>query len=346
MRRSALSRLPPPLRGRLMSTRSRWRTGELTRGLFLSGTTATRLPGDCAAHIDAFGSDVLPTAGAVRVDVAAISELGDTDLVVGVCEESCVGRAWGVSLLRRALVTAAVDRRAQQALRRQHANAEMAHRARLEAGTAPPLAADRERRTRGLGYVVCRSGESGSSGGRCGAQRPCERGRRLSSHGRATRRRRARLAAVAAARLCLAGRRRAAALLKPTDSLPPCPALPCSACLPGGARAPLSPHPRRSPQAHGLLCFEIEGGELTFYSDGERVDLPPLRGLPPAVRPWARLSAAGDSAEILQVRLVEWGVGRRAGEAGEAGRRRRRRPSRPGTRRTCGLEAVADGHRR
>ncbi|EOD14691.1 hypothetical protein EMIHUDRAFT_197199 [Emiliania huxleyi CCMP1516] len=204
MRRSALSRLPPPLRGRLMSTRSRWRTGELTRGLFLSGTTATRLPGDCAAHIDAFGSDVLPTAGAVRVDVAAISELGDTDLVVGVCEESCVGRAWGVSLLRRALVTAAVDRRAQQALRRQHANAEMAHRARLEAGTAPPLAADRERRTRGSGH------------------------------------------------------------------------------------------------AHGLLCFEIEGGELTFYSDGERVDLPPLRGLPPAVRPWARLSAAGDSAEILQ----------------------------------------------
>lgn len=97
-RSSSVLRLPSATLAALRS-RGRWRTGSHTRGLFVSKDSVHRLSGLPRGPLDAIGAGLLPTAGECRIEFGALSDSGGSGIILGVCDESGLERAWGVSML-------------------------------------------------------------------------------------------------------------------------------------------------------------------------------------------------------------------------------------------------------
>jgi hypothetical protein len=258
-------------------SKARWRTGTHHRGLFLSSDSAFRLSGEPFGPLDAVGASVLPTAGEFRVEFGAVSETGGSDLLLGVCEESGLGRAWGVSVVTGEAFSGQVMR-GHAAVPRMPGNEELARRLSRE-----------ERR-----HASAQRGADRPPTGRAGAS-PGQRG------------------AAALARMGYSPISGGGGLEVEART---------AAAIDGAAAGGDS-------GTHCHAALEISGGEIRFWINSVPLSLEPMRGLPSAVRPWARLEGAGDSVEIISVRLMEWGVLK--GEAGAwPARRRGKRAGRGG----------------
>ena len=234
-------------------SKARWHTGAISRGLFLSNDSATRLRGDPGA-IDALGADILPTAGESSIEFAVMCETGSADVFVGVCEEGGLGRAWGVSALTSKAFSGQVLPR--MAATRMPDNKELTKRM---------LKSER----RWLREQRAAAGAEPPSGGK----------------GTTVRDRQAQVLARQG--------------YTPLGSEPG-----AGAEAEEGAEAEGS-----SPLAmHCMFTMEISAGQVHFWRDSVRMELESPLGLPSAVRPWARLEGAGDSVEILDVKLLDWGI--------------------------------------
>lgn len=240
-------------------SKARWRTGTHQRGLFLSSDSAFRLAGEPSGALDAIGASVLPTAGQSRVEFGAVSEAGIADLLLGVCEESGLGRAWGVSVITGEAFSGAVMR-GHAAAPRMPANEELSRRLLRE-----------ERRHARTTRVAQRAEPP-----------PTRRTDASPWQGEAA-------ALARMGYVPIGGGGDSGVGARATGEID-------GAAVEGTAGM------------HCHAALEISAGEMRFWINSLPLPLEPIRGLPSAVRPWARLEAAGDSVEIISVKLLEWGV--------------------------------------